>query len=188
MKRFLIAALLLPALATQAQDDAQSGGQWRIGLGPTFGNYETDDNLVDDSTIGFQLSATYLFNDWFGVEGAYLNTSDFETTVRPGTFGNVPAGGTVQDSLSGFSIGGTILLPFSIEDISLLVKAGFFDFDLDRVVTGAGTSSGAADGGYVGGAGVIEITESWAIRGDLVYYDADGAELWNVVLGAEYRF
>jgi len=186
MKRWLIAALALAAVSVQAQD---AGGQWRLGAGAAFGDFKTDDKLFDDSQVGFQFTGGYRFNNWFGIEGGYLNTSDFEVFVPSGqTGGPLPGGGKAKIQYSGFHIGVVGYLPTPSEQIDLFGKVGFYDFDGDLKVNGVTESSGKADGAMAGAGATISIAERWAIRAEFDWFNLDSAELWAVVLGGEYRF
>ncbi len=188
MKRWLIAALALAAVSVQAED-AERQGQWRLGAGAAFGQFETDDKIFDDSQVGFQFTGGYRFNNWFGIEGGYLNTGDFEVFVPAGQPGSpIPGGGTGEISYSGFHIGVIGFLPTPSEQVELFGKVGFYDFDGDLKVNGVTESSGSIDGAMIGGGATINIAERWAIRAEFDWFDVDAADLWTVILGGEYRF
>lgn len=185
MKRFAVAALGLVAFAAHAEEHEADGGLWRLGAAAAFANYDRDDGSLDDSVAGFKLSAQYQFNNWWGIEGAYLSTGDFETsqaTVGPGS------GPSTKQSYSGFSIAGVVHLPWDNEDIDLYAKVGFFDLDANLAQSDVIISSGREDGLLIGGGAAITITDQFGIRAELDWYDVDIAELWSVNLGVEYRF
>lgn len=194
MKRFVIAAMVLAAFTAQAQDDAQStnSGQWRLGLGAAFSDYQTQDKGIDDTQTGFNLTAQYQFDSWLGIEGGYFNTGDFETTVAGGgaSYDGImlDGGDVVQVSYRGFTVAGVGHLPLPGDEIDLFVKLGFFDFDSELALNGGVESSGHADGAFAGIGASLKIADQWGIRAGFDWYDVDEADLWSVILGAEYRF
>ena len=183
--------MALAAFSVQAQDNDEksAGGQWRISAGAAFGDFKTDDKVFDDSQVGFQFTAGYKFNRWFGIEGGYLNTTDYETVVPSGVFGGqFASGGLAEISFSGFNISVVGYIPTPSEEIDFFGKLGFYDYNTDLVFNGETESSANTDGGLVGVGAVVSIAEQWGIRAEFDWYDLDDAELWAVVLGAEYRF
>jgi hypothetical protein len=198
MKRIATAAtLLLIATSVFAQQEtvatndevlAESdvlvtASQWRLGAGVAFSDYDGDTTGVDDSTVGFKMSAQYEFNKWFGIEGAYLNTSDFESNQSAGQ-----SGGDSKVSYRGFTIAGVGYLPLDLEDIDLYGLIGFFDFDTDLSSDSIIQSSGHTDGAYIAGGATLSIAENFGIRAQFDWYDTDDADLWTVYTGLEYRF
>ncbi len=180
MKRFVMAALLLAAFAVQAADDGAS--RWQIGAGAAFGDFKTDDEGIDDAQVGFQLSAQYKFNSWFGIEGTYYNSSDFEKTLVPGDSDTL-----AQISFRGFGISGVGYLPLG-DAIDVYGKVGFFDFNTDLAIGGSVASSSNTHGASLGGGALIHISDNLGIKAELNWYDVDESELWDVVLGLEYMF
>jgi hypothetical protein len=198
MKRIATAAtLLLIATSAFAQQDAVVTGeeviaesdvlvtpsQWRLAAGVAFSDYDGDTTGVDDSTVGFKMSAQYQFNEWLGIEGAYLNTSDFEANQSAGQ-----TGGDRKVSYTGFTIAGVGYLPLNVEDIDIYGLVGFFDFDTDLSSDSIIQSSGHTDGAYIGGGATLSIAENFGIRAQFDWYDTDDADLWSVFTGLEYRF
>jgi len=185
MKRIAMAAMFLLAVSAQAQEAEADGGTWRIGAGAAFANYERDNGAIDDSSAGFKFWGQYQFNGWFGIEGAYLNTGDF---AAPQATQGPSSSSSVEQAFSGFSVAGVFYLPLDIEDIDLYGKVGFFDFDTDLAEDKVTVASGSEDGALFGAGAAVGISEQFAVRAELDWYDVEEAELWSVNLGVEYRF
>ena len=99
MKRCLTAIVLgLAATSALAADDETV---WNAGVAAVFGDYQFDDNNLDDTSTGFKLFTGYRFNQLFGVEGAYHNFGDFEEDLDPPN-----PGGDAKAELDGFSVSG----------------------------------------------------------------------------------
>ncbi len=180
MKRVLALALLL-ALSTVYADDEVSG--WRVGAGVAFSDLSSDDNVFDDADAGVSLSVAYRINEWVGLEGAYLNTSDFDANLPNN---NVPSEASV--SYSGFS--GAVLgyLPIPEDEIDVYLKLGLFDFDGDLSTNAGVNDSGHADGALVGAGGILHVSDNFGVKAEYNWYDIDDADLWSVILGLEYMF
>jgi OOP family OmpA-OmpF porin len=183
MRRTAIVGLL--ALVSWSAQAEHAVPGWRAGAAASFADFEGESDLgaplseLDDSAVGLKLHTQYQFNDWFGIEGAYFNTADFEE--QTGT-------GDIDLNLDGFSIDGVAYIPMGTPDIKLYGKAGYFDADSEVSLNGAVDNQGSEDGLTLGAGAMIEIAEQWGIRADFDWYDADVGDLWMVNLGLEYFF
>jgi opacity protein-like surface antigen len=182
MKRFLMAALVGATALSTAHADSHKG--WTIGAAAAFSDFSDDAGLIDDSSVGFKVSAGYRFNKYLGLEGAYLNTSEWEGTTSP----NDPSGETLKLSSSGFTGHVIGYIPVPMEDLTPFVKLGFFDFNRDLSLAGDVVSSGKDDGFAAGIGTFIKIHDDWDIRAEFDWYDAESADFWTVNLGIQYRF
>jgi OOP family OmpA-OmpF porin len=181
MKRVIPAALLaITAVPALAADDKTA---WEIGAAAVFGNYSWDDNNVDDSSTGVKLYGGYRFNRWFGVEGAYQKFGDFEADFLP----NQP-GGDNSLELDGFSLAGVLFVPVPVENIEPFLKAGFYDFDQQRVVDNAVADSNSPSGLMAGGGAHLIVTDKLRFRLEADWFDIDDADLWSLNLGVSYLF
>lgn len=186
MKRTALVALLaLFAGLAQAQ---QSPGL-RGGGAVSFGDFDWDDerNLIDDNAVGFKGYAQYRFNDWFGVEGAYYNTNEFEDSILNSTDPNAPDG-DYELGFKGFSGSLIGFLPLLSDDLNFFGKLGYYDFDTELTVDGQVNSSGTEDGLQLGAGFVMAVSERLGIRAELDWFDADVGDLMLVNVGAEYLF
>lgn len=180
MKRYVLAAAFgLAALSAQA---AEGPAGWSVGAAVAFSDYSLDSDDIDDSEAGMKLTAGYRFNDWFGLEGAYVNSGEIEEdldTTQPG--------GDVELTVSGFTFSALAYAPLPSEDLQVFGKAGWYDFDQD--LTGSGMDQNRGADGLTFGAGArISVADRWSIRAEYDWYDFDDAEFWTVNLGVDYHF
>lgn len=189
MRRMVLLGLL-GLVSWSAHADLNAPG-WRTGVAASFANFSGDDvpapelgnKFIDDNAVGFKLYGQYQFNEWFGIEGAYHNTGEFEDKSR-----SLALPGKLNLSFSGFSAQGLLYLPSPSDEVQLYLKAGFYDFDDDLDLNGSNISS-ASESGLVAGAGaVIEFTEHWGLRADVDWFDAKAGDLYSVNLGVQYYF
>ena len=185
MKRTAMVGLL--ALVSWSVQAAQVPG-WRVGGAIAFGDFEGDEQpdaslpekFIEDSAVGFKLYTQYQFNPWFGVEGAYHNTTEFEDRTNDGK---------LKLTFDGFSLQGLIYIPMPSEEIQAYLKAGYYDFD-DELALDDTTVTTSSENGLVAGLGaVIALTERVGLRMDGDWFDTEvGDHFWSVNLGVEYYF
>jgi hypothetical protein len=181
---------LLALVSFSAQAGHQVPGL-RAGVAASFGEFQGADvpdaalgnKFIDDNAVGFKFYGQYQFNKWFGVEGAYHYSGDYEDKSKSES---LP--GKLTLSFSGFSAQGLLFVPMPSDDVQAFVKAGFYDFDDELALAGSNISS-AKERGLVAGAGAaIEVSEHLAIRADLDWFDAKAGDLLAVNLGLQYSF
>lgn len=184
----LLGLLALVSFSAQAGHEVPG---LRAGVAASFGEFQgadvpdavLGDKFIDDNSVGFKLYGQYQFNKWFGVEGAYHYSGDFE---EPSRSESLP--GKLALSFSGFSAQGLLFVPMPADDVQVFVKAGFYDFDDELSLDGSNLSS-SSERGLVAGAGTsIEVSEHLAIRADLDWFDANAGDLLAVNLGLQYSF
>ncbi|MEQ1803688.1 MAG: porin family protein [Gammaproteobacteria bacterium] len=189
MNRTAIVGLL--ALASWSAQAAQDIPGMSVGLEGTFSSFSGNDvpdptldaKFIDDNAVGFKLLGQYRFNEWFGIEGAYHNISDFEDE-SPNDF----PPDSLKLNFSGFSAQGLGFIPLPYEEVQLFVKAGYYDFD-DELSVNSGTTSSSSESGLVAGAGVgIAISDHVGIRAEYEWFDADVGDLSSVSLGFAWYF
>lgn len=181
---------LLALVSFSAQAGHQVPGL-RAGVAASFGEFQGADvpdaslgnKFIDDNAVGFKLYGQYQFNKWFGVEGAYHYSGDFEDKSK-----NLSLPGKLKLSFSGFSAQGLVFVPIPSDDVQVFVKAGFYDFDDELSLDGSSISSSTERGLVAGAGGSIEITEHVAIRADLDWFNAKAGDLLAVNLGLQYSF
>jgi len=185
MKRTAMVGLLALVSWTAAQAAHDVPG-WRAGVSASFTDFDWTDgdtDLIEDSAVGLKLHAQYQFNDWFGIEGAYHDTGEFEeVSTDPDT------SGTLNLSFDGFTMAGVLYMPIPSDEIKFYAKAGYFTFDDELSLNDAVTSSGSESGLMAGAGAMIEIADNFGIRADLDWFDAEVGDLYAVNLGVEYFF
>jgi len=171
-------AMLLSAGEVLAAEE----GRWLIGASGVTSQFERDDGLVDDSTLGYRLFAQVAFNRWLAVEGAYFNTGDLSSNATS-------AGGSDVDLVyDGFTIQGVGYLPMPVEPLEWFVRAGVFNFDVDSTIDGEVGGRGSDTGAVVGTGVSLGLTERLHGRAAFDWFDTSGASLWTIGIGLEYRF
>jgi len=187
MKRFLIAAIFSVAALSTAHAGGHKG--WSVGAAAIFVDFNDDLDLFDDSVVGFKVSAGYRFNNYFGVEGAYVNTTDFDTQL---TLVNDPQLGNYSGSASlsfrGFTGHAVGYIPVAMDDLQPFIRIGYFDFNRDLRTDLGTVGIGHNDGLALGIGTMIKIADDFDIRAEFDWYDAQDADLWSVNLGLQYRF
>ncbi|MFQ5635059.1 MAG: porin family protein [Gammaproteobacteria bacterium] len=182
MKYTAMAAMLLMFACGALADDETAG--WRVGGSLSFSDFERDDRVISDGGTGFKGFAQYRFNSWFGVEGDFYVSPEFQ-----GDAALVSAGGEVETSYRGVSLNAIGYLPSPVERMDFYLKGGYFKFfDVNLAVDGANVDSGSEDGLALGIGTSIEARDNLGVRIEFDWYDVSGAELWTIDIGAEYRF
>lgn len=187
MKRTAMLGLLaLLSLSAQAEVP-----EFRVGIAASFGQFEGDNvpdpslgnKFIDDNSVGFKVYGQYQVNDWFGIEGAYHSTGEFEDES---TSASLP--GELSLSFTGFSLQGMYFLPVPAEEIQAYLKAGYYDFDDELGLNGTNLSSSSETGLVAGAGALIDIGDNLAIRADFDWFDAEAGDLLTVNLGIQYAF
>jgi len=181
MKRCLTAIVL--GLAATSALAAEDETFWNAGISAVFGDYQFDDNNLDDSSTGFKLYTGYRFSQLFGVEGAYHNFGDFEEDLDPPN-----PGGDAKAELDGFSVTGLVFAPLAIEDLEVYGKAGYYFFDQEVVVDDSVVGSNSPSGLILGAGSRFAIGDRFAVRAGADWFDIDDGDLWSLNMGFEYLF
>ena len=181
---------LLALVSLSAQADG-ADPVFRVGAAASFGSFEGKDvsdsslgkNFINDSAVGAKLYGQYQFNSWFGVEGAYHNTNEFEDKSD-----SEDLSGKLTLTFTGFSAQALFFAPMPSEDLHVYAKAGYYDFDSNLGLDGSNISSSSETGLVYGGGALIDIGDQLAIRADLDVFDANAGSLLTVNIGIQYSF
>ena len=178
MRRVLVTLGLAIAIAVPAAADdgfylGGSVGQTKIGAGTTV------PVEIDKNTNSYKLFIGYRFLKFFAVEGAYADLGSAKDSA-----GNVHA----EVAFKGYHGEGVVLLPLGIADI--FAKAGAFsysgDFKTDISNLGNFSKDGTAP---LYGAGVQFRIKSWAVRGEIEYFDIKNTDhVYMYSVGGSYTF
>ncbi|MCE7903799.1 MAG: hypothetical protein DYH20_14465 [Gammaproteobacteria bacterium PRO9] len=178
MKLLMTALVLGFAAGTALAADDSTG--WNAGASAVFGEYDFDNNQIDDKSTGFKLFTGYRINKWLGLEGSYHNFGRFKE--------DLPApDGDVQVDIDGFSVTGLLFAPLS-KDFEAFAKAGWYTFDQQAIVDDTVTSRNSPDGLTLGAGARAYLSDRFAVRADADWFDIDDADLWSINLGIEYLF
>jgi hypothetical protein len=183
MKRILGVAILgLSALSSVSAQAGTGDPGWQLGIAALFGDYSLQGGAIDDNSVGAKVSGQYRFNQYFGVEGAWLSTGNFETDAASSN-GGVDA----KISLQGYQLDLIGYLPWSPDNVQIYGKFGMYDLDQDLDFDG--TTSRSANGITAGLGFGMAMNERILVRLDGDWYDfSDDADFWTVSLGAYYHF
>jgi len=172
----LVTLITIPAIARDGFYIGAALGSTSVNTG-TAGPVE-----VSGSDYGYKAFAGYRFLKFLAVEGAY---TDLGTVEHGGynIFSTEP-----QVTITGFHAEGMAMLPLGIADI--FAKAGAFNWKANfnqRPSGGAETSKDGTAPLY--GAGVQFRIKSWAVRGEIEYFDIKNADhVYMYSVGGSYTF
>jgi OOP family OmpA-OmpF porin len=177
-KAFLgLAALLttiVPALAAAAGPEANPRGFY---LGAGAGGSRAEDwcgpyldttvLTCDNSTVGYKLYGGYRFNEFLGVEAAYV---DLGTLRLDALYLGAPVSNSFD--LRGGTLQGVLHLPIG-RAFSVFGKAGAIYWDLKNEASGGGFAGSTKDNGFdvaVGAGGQYFLTRHFALRAEYEYF------------------
>jgi OOP family OmpA-OmpF porin len=156
---FLIIGLLVLPGASAGEDS-----RWYLG----FGIGSSDDDLLSESDTGIKLFGGYEFNQYFGVETAFVDLGEF--------LGFLEQYGWALEVVGSLPVG---------EKFTLFAKAGMFSWDLE--VFGETVEDGNDSTFGVGGQWAF--AEHWAVRGEYEQFnDISGGDVDLFSVGLLYRF
>ena len=159
--------------------------------GASVGQASLDESLdstfsIDDEDTSFSLSAGYSFNDYFAVEGGYIDFGEVGDSFSAGGIT-----GKVEAEADGWDLALVGSLPVS-EKFSLTGRAGylFWDADIKASATGLPTVSDSDDGNdlFYGVGAEYRFTDQWSLTGGWDRYELDDVEFDNLHVGVRYRF
>lgn len=179
MTLVICSVIALIACNAMAEDEDSA---WIIGGSAVVAGLDRNDGAVDDTSIGARAFAQYKFNKWFGLEGFYYNSGEFQSSATSAD------GEEFKLVYQGFAGQGILYIPLPWEEIEFFLKGGYFTFRVDSTINGSNSGNGSDNGAMIGTGIAVRITESVHFRTSVDVYDADGADLASVELGLEYRF
>ena len=177
-KAFLgLAALLaatVPALVAAAEPVANPRGFYLgAGVGASRAEdwcgpyFDTTILTCDNNTVGYKLYGGYRFNDFLGLEAAYV---DLGTLRLDALYRGAPVSNRFD--LRGATLQGVVHLPIG-RAFSLFGKAGAIYWDLTNEASGAGVAGTTKDNGFdvaLGVGGQYFLTRHFALRAEYEYF------------------
>jgi hypothetical protein len=167
--------------------------------GLSAGGYDVSDVTLDDSATGWKLSVGYMFNEYVGVQGSYVDLGDLETeftaSVPPDQVDALLARGTAlfPGRGEGFLLDVLVQYAFS-ERVSVYGTVGWFVAEPESEQTvisgGTGTAVRSDDENDVAGSIGLKISVSDSVDIKLgyerYYIDSDSTDF--PMLAVEFRF
>jgi OOP family OmpA-OmpF porin len=175
---FFAAAVALVALPVAAADNG-----WYLGASVTQSQLNTgtlESVKVEGDDHGYKVFAGYRILTFLSVEGAYNDLGSIKDVQ--------PIGNTTVD-MQAWTAEAVGYIPLGIADI--FGKAGLASWSSDYSATGGIIPATASKSGTdpVYGAGVQFRISSWAIRGEVEYFDVkDTDNVYQYSIGASYTF
>lgn len=179
MRTHLIAGLALclagpAALAQSAYDPLDTrvfrNGFW-LGGGASWSSLDIDDSTFDDDSLGYNVGVGYQFANYFGISGRWLDLGGFDDASQ-------------DADLDGYRVGLSAGVPFSGR-VAGLFSAGYYDFDTDTEPASVAADDGE-DGLYLT-AGIASQVGRVVVEPQLVWYDAENADLWAAELNFYWK-
>lgn len=177
MKKLSIAIIAIAALAATSAS-ADSG----LSIGASAGYVsiaDSESNLeFDGNDVGYKLFGTYMFNDFFGVEGGYVDFGAPDADVFASRL-SIEATGWNGYLVANLPLG---------QSFDLFAKAGAVKWDADSFIDGIAVASD--DGSDLALSGGVRLNiGSLGIRAEIDWYDiADTDKAWMASIGLEFRF
>jgi len=150
------------------------------GAGAGLAHIKIDESGVDfdSDDLGWKLFAGYRFNEYFGVEGGYVDFGD-QSDSFAGTNVKVDA-----DGLDLYAVG---FLPVA-EDWDLFGKVGFIAWNADVKAFGQ-TEDDDGEDLALGAGAAWHVNETFALRAEFEWFDIDDTdEVWLLSLGGAFKF
>ena len=168
---------LVPLTATAESGFYIGGSVGSSSLTDDFSGFD-----VDASSTSFRLTAGWLFNEFFSLEGGYHNFGDFEQGF---TVGGNPF--DIRLKADGFTLGATGIIPLG-ERFALFGRAGAFFWDGDAEINNISQARPEDTNPYFGAGARFAITDHLSLVGDWTRYELEDTESGVIALGLTYRF
>ena len=178
MKKLITAFVGLAAFAVSPAF-ADKGFSAGASIGYSNISFEEDGASVDLTGTGYKLFGTYMFNDYFGIEGGWMSFGDPSDTV---------GGIDVEISADGFDLFAVGALPVS-DSFDLFAKAGMLSWDADLTVDGIDEGSDSGEDLALGIGARFTGASGFGFRAEYEYFDiVDADSVWVLSVGFEYAF
>lgn len=169
----LATTLLVLPIAAHADDS------WYVGAGVGLSN--VDEFGIDEDDTGFKLFGGYHFNEFFGVEAAYVDLGELEEA-------SIAGGPLTELEVDGFSLAAVGRYPIT-NAVSIHGKAGVYFWDADIVGSIAPQFNDDSDNDIFFGAGIsYRFYERFTVIGEWERYDIDDFDIDLLSIGVSYSF
>lgn len=173
-------SLVLASVMVVCWGVVQAEEGFYAGAGAGLAHIEIDESGVDfdSDDLGWKLFAGYRFNEYFGVEGGYVDFGDQDDSF---------AGTNVKVDAYGWDLFAVGFLPVA-EDWDLFGKLGVIAWDADVKALGQ-TEGDDGEDLAVGAGAAWHVNETFSLRAEFEYFDIDDTdEVWLLSLGGSFRF
>jgi opacity protein-like surface antigen len=179
MRQVLVLTVLIGGLgaALGAHAEEQSGFQ----VGASVGEARNESGEFKGSDIAFKLSGGYAFNQYLGIEVAYVDTGTPDDTI---------AYVNVETESSGVIASALFRLPCG-ETFAMFGKVGYAFYDSETTARGNGVSEreGNSDEDLTYGIGLdVAVTGSIKFRAEYEAVDVSDGDFRIVSAGVVYKF
>ena len=156
-----------------------------VGAGAGRSDIDASDNGVsfEDSDTGWKVFAGYAFNEYFAVEGAWVDFGDFNDNIFDPFFGiSLP----VSLDLDGFSVSGVGSYPIG-ESASVFGKVGVWSWDVDAKALGISSDDSGTDVMF-GVGGSYSFTDALSVRAEWERFKADSDDADLISISGVFSF
>ena len=153
---------------------------WYVGgaLGQTFIDENIDGFRIKDNTTSWRIYGGYDFNDYFGLEGSYLDLGEISDNIQ-----GIP----VRATGYGWTIAAVGKIPMG-EKFAIQAKAGMFFSDGKSSVGGVVENDPGDQDPFVGLGLAYKFNEKTQIDIGADYYDMDDVQPLVASIGLSFRF
>ncbi len=131
---------------------------------------------LDGSDTSVKVFGGYMFNDYLGVEGAYIDFGNPDDNI----FGT-----NVEAEITGYTVQAIGSVP--VGPVNLFGKVGMISYDADVTIQGLGNADENGEE-LAYGVGAEFNIGSFAIRGEYEIYDLDDVDVDMISIGAVVKF
>ena len=162
---------------------AGTAGADGLSLGASYGYANIEDSEAgfsfDAADTGYKLFGKYMFNNGFGIEGAYIDFGKPDDDFL---------GQTAQIDAEAWSLYGVGALGLS-DSFDLFAKAGVVSWEADSLVDGVPVGRDDGEDLALGIGASFNANETFGLRAEFDWFDVDDADaVWMASLGFEVRF
>jgi OOP family OmpA-OmpF porin len=173
-------SIVLTACVAMAATTVHADPGFSIGASAGYVTIADDESTVefDGNDVGYKFFGTYMFNNYFGLEGGYVDFGAPDTDI-PGSNLSIEASGWNGYLVANLPLGNTF---------DLFAKAGAVKWDSDSFIDGI--TVGSDDGSDLALSGGARLNiGSLGIRAEIDWYDiADTDKAWMASIGLDFRF
>ena len=159
--------------------DAYIGG----GMGRSDVDVSDGGISFDDTDTGWKIFAGYKFNEYYSVEGAWVDIGDFDDNQYVSLFGMVVP---VSLEIDGFAVSGIGSYPIG-DSAAVFGRLGVWSWNSDASVFGFSSSEDGTDVIF-GLGGIYNFTDALGVRAEWERYKAGGDDADLISISGVFSF